>query len=178
MIMGYPDKSEVASSLATMSSRDYYEVVNRAKALRSIGSGSASDVSSSDKTDLVLEAISTTLRGLGVEHCSIVRMKSSTQYPTFVDEAGKVLDYMGAQNMRRVQLVGVLQRLVELLYKDLCNNGVPVKWDRENHRLIRRNMLVGSRELMIFIGRLPQLSEKHFPGYSRAGLLSWLIRAE
>lgn len=128
--------------------------------------------------DSLLDSIATVLRNLGVERPSVRRMKQWKEYSSFKDKAEGLRPWLSKGPSEAVARAAFMQIAVRLLYDDLRNNGVPVRYDQEHDFLVRAPLVVGSREIMIFIDRMPAVVDRSFPGYLQAGLLSKVVRRE
>lgn len=142
--------------------------------LKMAGASSKDVVLDTDFATIALDRMVQFLGSRGVEKLSTERLKRSTLFRSFVDNCGEVQAWLVDNKLSRNQMRAFLTLCIELLYDSLCQ-GVPVRWDQEEGRLIRAPLPVGSRELMIFFPMIPAVIEQAFPGYAMRALLSMVV---
>lgn len=151
------DLQTVLRILPTLSVEDLAHVKQRLAMMNSVSSVDVKLVYPTMFLDVICEV----LRARGVEFTYAAQLQKSTQYPAFAKKVPGLLEYFGTvKNV--VQKAALVRVSVGLLYDNLIEMNVPV----------------GSRTMMAHIHRIPNILNKHFPGYAQSGLLSMIVRKE
>ena len=156
---------KLIAALPRLSPDELQELAGRAKALAAVTPTTSSKptVEVATAEDMLLDAISTTMSRMGVEHTSMSMLRKGPHYASFKEKAPSVIQFVRkAVPGDRLKQMAVLSIGVKLLYKNLEEMELPVS----------------SRYLMQHIHRLPSVINKSFPGYATAGMLAWILRGE
>jgi hypothetical protein len=107
---------------------------------------------------LVIDAISIVLRENGMG-ASIEQFTGSSAHVSFKEKLPDLHAFLALASKQRNEQRAILYVGVSLLYDHLIKFGIPV----------------GTRVLMTHIHRVPEFINAAFPGYTRAGLLPWIM---
>ena len=154
--------NKIVQSLPTLSATERGSLLERLKLLQSISS--PKEAATNGKRDIesrVLTIVCNTLRELGVEYPSLDVLRKSSAYPSFQRKLPDLLEFLSHVSDSRVQQDALLKIALELLYNDMVN------W---------QDAVISAHTLMSHIHRIPATVNRHFPGYSSSGMLSWIIR--
>lgn len=148
--------------LADLSPAELAEVGQHVKMMGGGPIGPISNRPPDTDAEMVADAVAEVLAGLGVERCNRSQLLGCAQYQSMRQKMPELMDYMRRGGSERVVLGAMLRLGIELLYRDLAAQDVPIS----------------SRVMLNHVHRLPAIFNRHFPGYAEAGMLHWIIRQE
>lgn len=142
-----------------------------------MGETSRSPVQDHDDYDIVLTALVSTARDAGIGQMPVQAVKRMNIVVTHREKLLAVSKWIRKHGDRKTQL-GIVNLGARLLLEDL-QQGIPLRWDKEQRRLIRYKMApVTLRELIIYCDRIPAIIEKNFPRYIESGLLGLIVNPD
>lgn len=155
----------IFAALPKLTADELEEVRTRIAVLRGlsgpvarIDTPSGTIASGSQIEHIVLEAIRYILMDNGVLF-SVQQATHSPAYPSFKRKLPDIQDYVYAVSTRRIDQQAIVSLGIDLMYSHLFRLGIPV----------------GARVLMTNVHRMSEFINRAFPGYARAGTLSWII---
>lgn len=156
--------NQIIGLLSSLDKADQDKLYARLKALRGFdkASANATPAPANADADLVLEVISSTMQGMGLELTPPSQLKLTLGYNAFAGKVPALMGFIRQAAPTRLQQRVLLSLGIRLLYDNIVEAGYPVS----------------SRHIMAQIHRIPSIFDQNFPGYSRAGLLSMLISRE
>lgn len=155
------DLAKLQQQINDLSDADWQRLVNGRKALKSLNGTDQQDPNVMDDADgLVLDALTSTLTRLSVEHASIYFLRKHPHYSLFKTRCSDLMPFFRAAVATRNEQRLLLELAMELLYKELTEMGIAVS----------------CRTMMNHVHRIPAVLNKHFPGYAASGLLSWILK--
>lgn len=159
---------EITVQMHDLSIEELDQLINRAKAMRSLAGNGGNNAPSGvirDNSDLafVLKCASETAQQLGADQSAYFQLhKAANNSPVLREKISSIMIFLrqqaGVEKARQYALLCVGMRL---LYKDMTEAGYPVS----------------ARTILAHIHRLPAIMNKNFPGYAYAGMLHLVIRS-
>lgn len=150
----------IIGKLPSFSAEERAQLSAALAATGSLGKSAKTAKTEDSDADLVLDALCSTVRKLGVENTSPNMLKKVPQYNAFRDKCATVRAFvMKSGCATRLEQQALLALGFELLYSE---------------RAVFGNA-ISSRVLMAQVHRIPSLIDAHFPGYARAGMLGWIV---
>lgn len=113
-----------------------------------------------DDEGFVLGCIAEQLSRMSIEYVSMKVLRSQRGIAAFRDKVPGLMKYLSSNDRSRIEQRAILSMGVELLYENLIENGIPVS----------------ARMLMAHVHRIPSVLNAAFPGYAKAGLLTWVVK--
>lgn len=119
----------------------------------------ASNIAADDES-LVLGCIAEQLSRMSVEFVSVAVLRNQRGIASFRSKLPGLMKFVSSGGRNRIEQRAILMMGIELLYDHLVKQQLPITaW-----------------LLMSHVHRIPSVLNDAFPGYARAGLLSWIVK--
>lgn len=134
-------------------------VRQRLMVLGHLSSPNESGANSESEEQWALQCICDTLSSMGVEHTLVPFLMKTSDRAAFRTKLERVMLYLRASKLNRLERRHVLMVGIQLLYANLMEMGVAAS----------------SRTVMRHFHRIPAVLNRGFPGYAMSGFLGKLI---
>lgn len=167
------DLDDVIGRLPKLSADELAKVEQRIKALRgltrSVGDGHGTHV------HVMLDAIHDELvrRGVGCPRPGLL-IRSEQCGEEFKKKVEQIFEVMRLGDLKLIERNAVLRIACRALANYL-EQGIPVRWDDDERRYIRRPLVLDPRQMLIYVDRLTAAFDHEFPGYIRNGMLPLIL---